>query len=261
MTNFKRNPATMPSGALVFPPIPDPGPPTVAYARWGCYYNWHAVDSGKGLAPDGYKIPSRSDLTTLRDYIEDNYDAATGDKAYNNEFAAMFSDILQSSSWYGFYYDRWTGTNESLWNWLPAGELHRDGSFWRQNYRCSLWTSSVDGSGRPLSFYNGFGLDNTIPDFAITGESTDRYKRYGYSVRCLLQSGETPPANGKAQDIDGNSYDVIQIGTQHWMAQNLRTTTFKNGDSIPQGTSANDWDTKSNNGAAFAYYNFNANYV
>ena len=36
-------------------------------------------------------------------------------------------------------------------------------------------------------------------------------------------------------DIDGNSYDAVRIGNQVWMASNLRTTRFANGDAIPEG--------------------------
>ena len=37
-------------------------------------------------------------------------------------------------------------------------------------------------------------------------------------------------------DIDGNHYDAVQIGEQIWMAANLRTTRYANGDTIPSGT-------------------------
>lgn len=35
------------------------------------------------------------------------------------------------------------------------------------------------------------------------------------------------------EDIDGNSYHSVKIGSQVWMCENLRTTRFYNGDSIP----------------------------
>jgi uncharacterized protein (TIGR02145 family) len=40
-------------------------------------------------------------------------------------------------------------------------------------------------------------------------------------------------------DIDGNHYDAVQIGEQIWMAANLRTTRYANGDAIPLGSVSN----------------------
>ena len=41
-------------------------------------------------------------------------------------------------------------------------------------------------------------------------------------------------------DIDGNTYDAVQIGEQVWMAQNLRTTRYADGTSISMGSGGGD---------------------
>ena len=46
---------------------------------------------------------------------------------------------------------------------------------------------------------------------------------------------------GTVTDIDGNTYRTIQIGTQTWMAENLRVRHYRNGDPIKYEKQQN-WD-------------------
>lgn len=43
-------------------------------------------------------------------------------------------------------------------------------------------------------------------------------------------------------DIDGNTYKTIVIGTQEWMAENLRTTRYRNGDNIHHIVDQTHWN-------------------
>ena len=54
-------------------------------------------------------------------------------------------------------------------------------------------------------------------------------------------SDPVSPDDTTVTDIDGNVYDIVQIGDQWWMAENLRTTRYRNGDDIPTGLSHDDW--------------------
>jgi uncharacterized protein (TIGR02145 family) len=53
---------------------------------------------------------------------------------------------------------------------------------------------------------------------------------------------------GTVTDIDGNIYKTIKIGTQWWMGENLKTTRYRNGDTIPSVIDNGQW-SKLNIGA------------
>jgi uncharacterized protein (TIGR02145 family) len=61
--------------------------------------------------------------------------------------------------------------------------------------------------------------------------------RHKVEVVDSITFSELPP---KLVDIEGNEYFVVQIGTQMWMAENLRTKTYSNGVEIPTTTLPND---------------------
>jgi len=52
-------------------------------------------------------------------------------------------------------------------------------------------------------------------------------------------------------DIESNVYTTIKIGNQWWMTENLRVTTFRNGQPIPNGQLDQDWTDSS---AAFCLF-------
>lgn len=46
----------------------------------------------------------------------------------------------------------------------------------------------------------------------------------------------------ECKDADGNYYSVVKIGTQIWMAENLKTTKFRNNENVTNAIYNNSWD-------------------
>ena len=75
---------------------------------------------------------------------------------------------------------------------------------------------------------------------------------------CTLTSNVTSIFNpnltyGTISDNDGNTYKTIVIGTQTWMAENLRTSKYRNGNAIPTNLMNAAWQATTS--GAFAIYN------
>jgi len=85
--------------------------------------------------------------------------------------------------------------------------------------------------GDQLKFTASTGLGERVITSSPSGDQT-YYFHY---------TGDPCPGMPTVTDIDGNVYNTVQIGSQCWMKENLKTTTYQNGTSIPNVTDANAW--------------------
>ena len=125
-------------------------------AIYGKLYNFHAVNDLRGLAPQGWHIPTDTEWTTLSNFLGDN----AGNK------------MKTAAGWYIAS----QGTNESGFSGLPGGKRENNsysqvgyvGYWWSatEYVITQAWMRTLDWSGGGLNSY-------------IAG------KKGGYSVRCI----------------------------------------------------------------------------
>lgn len=64
-----------------------------------------------------------------------------------------------------------------------------------------------------------------------------------------------PPISNKIIDYDGNVYNTVTIGSQVWMAENLKTTHYADGTAIPLVSTIATWDSLTSTSKAYCWYN------
>jgi uncharacterized protein (TIGR02145 family) len=107
-------------------------------------------------------------------------------------------------------------------------------------------TSDGTGSGEFTSNITGLvtGTTYTIRAYA-TNEVGTAY-------------GEEISFTTKVADVDGNQYNIVKIGTQVWMVENLKTTKYNDNSAIPNVTGNAAWVALTTPG--YAWYSNDAAY-
>ena len=135
--------------------------------KYGKLYNFYAVIDPRGLAPNGWHVPTDAEWTVLTDYL-----GANGHKGREG-------DALKSKSgWEDFEAQSGNGTDTYGWLGLPGGFRGHDGYFDYVGNNGTFWSSSQHDTDDAWSR----GLGN-YDDAVFRGYDND--KNYGFSVRCL----------------------------------------------------------------------------
>ena len=220
------------SGGKLIRKTPDPQ----IKSGYGALYNWYAVDESVAYGGfiEGFTVPTSDQWTELTDHL--GGDTGGKLKSVRTDHDIAPSDIAP----------RWDSPNEGAtdevnFGALPGGYRFPTGGSAYLGRRGRYWSSSVFQTS---GVYWGFDSLYSNVDF-------DSYnKGVGFSVRCVriasLTTVETALSDGTflapVQDYDGNWYEVVKIGTQAWLAQNLRTTHYTDGTPIPNITDNTEWE-------------------
>lgn len=131
--------------------------------RYGKLYNWYAVNDSRGLAPKGWKIPSKDDWDRFIDFA--GGDAVASKKMKSTDF---WSDNQGESG---------NGTNELNFSALPGGIRNGDGSFDNIGYG-SYWWSATENDAN-------YSYARSMSYNYIYVSSGAFVNELGFSVRCF----------------------------------------------------------------------------
>ncbi len=123
------------------------------------------------------------------------------------------------------------------------------------------------GEGRPLDYAKIYPLVVSASDVQTRYEfdvSTQKYRQI--ASRTVVQRERTQEGAQTARpaarscpesvtDRDGNRYPVIRVGDHCWMARNLETSRYRNGDRIPNISNSVEWSRLES--GAWTYYDNN----
>ena len=131
-----------------------------------------------------------------------------------------------------------------------------------QEDNCGVCDSDSTNDNVPLSgtcdcagIANGDSLEDecgTCDNDASNDCTQDCAGTWGGSDIDIDGDGICDNLQGTISDVDGNTYKTIKIGDQNWMAENLKTTKYKDGSDIITGYSNNGWGSIST--GAYAVY-------
>ena len=131
---------------------------------YGKLYNWFAVNDPRGLAPNGFHIPTDAEWTTLTTYL--GGELIAGGKLKE----AGTSHWLSPNT---------GATNSSGFTGLPGGACFNDGSFYGLGSSSRWWSSSESSGLASDAWRRSLGnSDGSVGRAAFP-------KLYGFSVRCV----------------------------------------------------------------------------
>lgn len=140
-----------------------------------------------------------------------------------------------------------------------GGEIIEKGICWSLNQNPTVDDSkTIDGTGASNFASNLSGLDPGttyyLRAYAINSAGTSYGDQISFSTDPDISPAIFNPAlaYGTVTDIDGNTYKTIQIGTQVWMAENLKTTRYNDEAAIPLVADGTDWSDLTTHG--FSWY-------
>jgi uncharacterized protein (TIGR02145 family) len=133
-----------------------------------------------------------------------------------------------------------------------GGTITARGVVWSttQNPTIALTTKTNNGTGTGSFTSSITGLSPGTVYYVRAYATNSAGTAYGNQQTLTTATSSNPV------DVDGNVYTTVTIGTQVWMAENLKTTKYRNGNAIPTNLTDAAWGSTTT--GAYAIYNNDA---
>jgi len=214
-------------------------PTGIITVKYGLLFNWYAATDSRNICSVGWHVPTDAEYTTLTTYLGGL--SAAGGKLKETGIIYWNSPNTGATNEVGF------NARGSGYRNVSSGDSFFTGI---RNY-LFLWTATALDSIE--SFYRRVDSSNSSVIRSYGNKSV------GFSIRPMKDSTTlTHGQTGTYTDPSGYVYRTICIGTQEWVADNIKTKHYRNGDPIPEVTDNTAWAALTT-GAMCAYNNDWAN--
>lgn len=175
-------------------------------------YNYYAASDPRGICPTGWHIPTQTEWDNL---------------AISQGGASVAGGRLKDGGLVNWNSPN-SGYSQNSLNFVGSGYRNFNGIFLDAKKH---YSGAIGGDADDVVFctHNSEAISTSVGCTAKDGRR----------IRCIKDDNVIP--TGAVLDADGNSYNFVQLGSNIWLKEDLKTTRYNNGDLIQNIINDTTW--------------------